>query len=312
MLLGLALITPPILVRTNLYNRRASSYNEANEDYPFEVASQSFDVVVFGESTGRFDIDPRIVSGDLRLSSINLSENMPFLRLVGELGLDRYLSRNHKPKLLVLAISPSNASLPKDRIRLTGFEGWYALIRHGTPKDAFRAFLRSPLSFFTFWSTVMLKTHSLGEPAVRYSVLHKEVLDGRGYTPFQVSLPLASCPAAPPDQKELVKQHSYIDYFVRKYELRGLKVAVFLTPVPDCNPNLAMFKNSLRGIASNEPYGIARGLFANDQWASHALPQAVPRITSDFVAAIKPLLLAVEPQVAIQKTIPAKRRADVI
>jgi hypothetical protein len=185
-----------------------------------------------------------------------------------------------------------------------GFEGWYAIIRHGTPETALNALLRNPRSFFNFWSVVMRKT-LLEHSPVEYSVFHERVLYAKGYVPYPVAVPLPSCPAAPPEQRELVKQHSYqhsyIDHFVRKYELRGLKVAVFLTPVPDCNSNLDVFKTSLRGIASNEPYGISRDLFADDQYASHALPQTVARITGDFVAAIKPSLPAVEQQAAVQK-----------
>jgi hypothetical protein len=301
-LIGLAMITPPILVKTHLFNRMSKgTVIEANMDYPFELTAESFDIVVFGESTGRYDIDPRIVSSKLRLKTINLSEDLPFLQLVGEFGLDHYLSTNQKPKLLVLAISPSNVSLPPLRPEISGFEGWYSLIRHGNTENAFTLLLRDPISLFNFWSVAIYQTLPLARPGGAYSVLHDQVVDGKGYVPYPLLVPLASCPAAPLEQKELVKQHSYVDYFVRKYELRGLKVAVFLTPVPDCNPNLRVFKNSLLGVASNEPYGISRDLFAADEYAAHALPRAVPRISEDLVAAIKPLLLAGEPLAAVEK-----------
>jgi hypothetical protein len=302
-LVGIALITPLILVKTGLYNRMARIMMlEPNMDYPFELVSQSFDVVIFGDSTGRFDIDPRIVSRTLGLSSANLSENLPFLQLVGEFSLDGYLSRNRKPKLLVLAISPPNVSLSSDVGRsVIGFEAWYALVRHGTPMLALKVLSQNPTSLFNFWSIAMYQTLSLKSSRTKYSVLHEQMLNGKGYTPYPVPVGLTNCPAAPIGQKELAQRHTYINHFTRKYEMQGLKVAVFLTPVPDCHPNLDIFKSSLRGVASNEPYAMPRDVFANDVQASHALPQAVPQISKDLVAAIKPMLVNPASQASIQK-----------
>jgi hypothetical protein len=264
----------------------------AKIDYPYSVSGKSYDVVIYGDSSAMFGIDPVLVSDQIHVSTVNLSQTRGVLIIDGEKSLDAFLASNGKPKLLVLAVSPDSVSLDRDSPEHLTIDGWYAMVRRSSPNQIARNFAAHPRMMFALWSeTLHQEFLTTGFLKRQYKKSWSQLQTHSGYFSYPVTNnTLRSCQNPGPDELDKLHLHSYLNHFKSKYIDSGYSTAIFFTPVPDCNPNLAAIRTSLAGMGINQPYSIPRSYFADDKQGNHALPAGTKLISGAFSTALQSAL----------------------
>jgi hypothetical protein len=130
-----------------------------------------------------------------------------------------------------------------------------------------------------FFSGGILHTH--------YRENWREISTHNGFFHYFITKPLPSCEAVPRQQAVQIVQHSYLDHFRSRYASLGFNTAVFFTPVADCNPNLAMYRQVLGASAINKPFSLPRSYMADDYQANHPLAEGTVRVSEIFADLIK-------------------------
>ena len=87
------------------YERWSGSTWAPTLDYAFQTAGQNADVVIYGDSTALYGVDPLQMEKDLGLKVINLPNTMGSLPVVDDLSLKQYLAQNRPPKMIVFYMS---------------------------------------------------------------------------------------------------------------------------------------------------------------------------------------------------------------
>src|ERR1700753_1737258 len=90
-----------VLVRIPSYERWGGSSWGPILDYAFQAKGENADVVIFGDSSALFAVNPMQMSKQLGLKVINLPNTIGGLPVVGDMALGRYLAGSRPPKLIV-------------------------------------------------------------------------------------------------------------------------------------------------------------------------------------------------------------------
>src|ERR1700761_2883798 len=129
-LAGFALVCLPA------YEQWSGSKWAPTLEYAFQTAGQNADVVIYGDSTALYGVDPLQMEKDLGLKVINLPNTMGSLPVVDDLSLKQYLAHNRPPKIIVFYMSSWNLNYMHPwGPRL--FEGEEMLLRHGSWSQIF-------------------------------------------------------------------------------------------------------------------------------------------------------------------------------
>lgn len=275
---------PLILAKTGLF---AQVTQQDIWDYAFQLHGQTADVVIFGDSTPLFDIDPAHVSKLTGLSVINLPSSYSGMRNLGELPLDTYLSNNARPKALVLMLAPwSGAGVPTP----IKYEVYLTLLKRTSLFDFLKMMFRTPSGFQDIERQIMLDfTKALVEPRQHPTPL-EEVAATRGHVTFNRRSSMKAgglCEVAAGDPHD----HGFIDHFTTKYRGLGYRVIVFIAPVPDCSEQFPKYRDALKGRADNVPHTLPVEWFADDGILVHGLAPAVPVVSGELAAILTQSLI---------------------
>src|ERR1700761_1688635 len=236
------LIIPPlivyalgfILVRMPGYERWGGSQWGPILDYAFQTANQNADVVIFGDSSALFALDPIQMGDNLRLKVINLPNTIGGLPVIGDMALERYMARNRPPKLIVFYF----CAWDLDYQHVSGtrlFEGEEMLARHGSWSQIARFGLLHPKEVFYF----PFRIYS----SVGFSTL-KHLLDTRGSSSvvarshghianYFTAPPLASDCTFP---SSVIAEHksASVQALMAKFSTAQTATMLYLAPVPRC------------------------------------------------------------------------------
>ena len=69
-------------------------------EYPYDSRANA-DIVIFGDSSAFFGIDPRLVNAQLGVRSVVLPDTVGSIPVTGDKPLQAYLAHNRKPRLIV-------------------------------------------------------------------------------------------------------------------------------------------------------------------------------------------------------------------
>src|SRR5271168_5144205 len=129
-------LLPLIALRIPGFERWGGSTYGPALDFGFRSPGQDADVVIFGDSSALYGIDPVQMSAALGVKVINLPNTAGSLPVTGDLALRRYLSTNKKPQLLVFYFAPWGLNYTHEESSAI-FEGEEMLIRNGTWSEIF-------------------------------------------------------------------------------------------------------------------------------------------------------------------------------
>ena len=260
-LLGLVLAFP--LVRSSSFMKYADNYGLTAERALFEKSNQPCDVVVSGDSTSMMGLDPRIIENETHLSVCNVGATMPMIELLGLAPLDEYLSRNPKPKYLLLQFHVENLrELPNPNLKFESVEGFVPLIRYSGLLTAIRVMAKHPDAFIGMMHyAYVVSIHNVRVRSIknRVPIVTKE-LGAYSVMPFQ---PLQECPKVEyaPVQPEA---GAWIQSLRKRYADKADYVIVNVAPTSPCNSQFSQWRNSLDGQIDNQLTIYPLNLFVDD------------------------------------------------
>jgi hypothetical protein len=271
------------------YERWSGSKWAPTLEYAFQTADQNADIVVYGDSTALYGVDPLQMEKDLGLKVINLPNTMGSLPVVDDLSLHLYLAHNRAPKMIVFYISSWNLNYMHPwGPRL--FEGEEMLLRHGSSSQILHFavhHLEETLNFpFRVYS-------GLG-PHVIIDLLHSshavpEIVASRGHEVNDLPVGPLSGDCTLPDT--LIEEHraDSVQALMNGYSTPQTRAMLYLSPVPGCQ-NTGVLLSAIRAknnMPAALPAVLAPGDFSSDNMFAHVRPNAVATSTDLLTQAIR-------------------------
>ncbi len=255
-------------------------------EYPFHTHANA-DVVIFGDSSAFFGIDPRIVNAQLGIKSVVLPDTVGSIPVTGDRPLAAYLANNRKPRLIVLYFSAWNLDFNHAAYgRL--FEGEEMMFRHMHPREIASFGLHHPFELLAF----PFRLYSTFGPKMVSSVWHdvdREEITARAlghaeytepYPPLDDSCRLPSNYLANTDSES-------VRDLVRRYTSPGTRVMVYLAPLPACTNSDDVLMRSFAGVGARPPELLPPNSFAADPYYAHIRPESVPTSSMLLANALK-------------------------
>ena len=292
------LVIPPLfgymlgfaLVRMPGYERWGGSAWGPILDYAFQTAGQNADVVIFGDSSALFAIDPVEMGAKLGLKVINLPNTVGGLPVIGDMALKRYLAHNRPPKMILFYFCAWDLDYAHARgTRL--FEGEEMLARHGSWRQITSFAVAHPTEVLSFPFRVY---SSLGVSSL------KHLLDSRGSVPEVVRFhghvanslfypPLsANCTIPASDIAE--HETASVRALMARYSTPQTRTMLYLAPAPGCQNAPALLTAVSTTLHIRPPAVFPARDFTSDSYYAHLLPSAVSKATELAIAAVRPSL----------------------
>ena len=267
--------------RSSLYERLSMDTSDLLADFYLNFRNQRFDVVVFGDSSGVFGVDPSIIRAATGLTALNLCQTTAILASQGTTALDFYLANNSRPALLALYMAPPSASIDPDPQNEDGIKD---RIRHGPLHLLPRLFAEHPVSVLQTLLAMSLVTwrgflRSAAARKFQGDALRAGEKGHAGYIENSSDRVLQDGCSERTGVKQNWKRHDFIDRFRKTYSSLGIPIVVVPGPVADCDRSLEDYQRVLGGVYDSEPYSIPHSLIAGDGAALHPISPAAGRIS---------------------------------
>jgi hypothetical protein len=292
------LIIPPllgymlgfVLVRMPGYERWGGSAWGPTLDYAFQTGSQNADVVIFGDSSALFAVDPVQMGAKLGLKVINLPNTIGGLPVLGDMALKRYLAQNRPPKIILFYF----CAWDLDYARAAGtrlFEGEEMLARHGSLSQIVRFAVAHPSELFYFPFRVY---NSLGPTSLRHWLDSRgkipEVAASLGHVRNSLYFPPLSNDCTIPASNIAQQRDASVRSLMVKYASPQTRTMLYLAPAPGCQNAGALQSAVTENLPTPPPAVFPPGDFTSDGYYAHLLPEAVPQATDLAVAAVQSYL----------------------
>ncbi len=270
--LGLTFLAYPI-ARTGLFERLSRREFWHAMQYHIDMAGQTCDMVIFGDSTGLTGIDPVIVGQQTGLKTCVLSIPYMALSTTGTWTLDHFLEKSPAPRLILFANHARHLRAPALDEDPGVIDGWLLVDRIYPPLKAAEFFLRHPRFSIIFSEGVMQQLFTLSpttgiDPTERtYSRDMATLREHSGY--FSVTLvksPEEVCALPMPVPEEDLH---YLPWLRQRYENARTKVQMYVSPVRSCDANLAAYNKIARDLQVTPPLAYPPEAFA-DAWHLNA------------------------------------------
>ena len=270
----------------------SGTYYGSMLEYAFVTADKNADVVIFGDSSALFGVDPLLLKARSGLNVINLPNTISSLPVTDDMSLRRYLARNAPPRLIVFYFAPWNLDYRTTTDADTLFEGEEMLARHGSARQLL-AFLSAHPTEGALFPFRFYAANSLSIFFSRLKVWHEDppIVRGRGHTDLVVppsKLMKSSCRF--PDK---LLHESRVDSALelgRKYSTADTKVMFFMAPVPKCENADKLPSDPYTRLAAKPPTIMDPGYYDDDGYFIHVDRHGVPSVTTQLLSAIRSAL----------------------
>jgi len=237
-----------------------NAYPELHDiGYGLALRHEDCDVVLYGDSSAMTAYDPDVVGRMTGLKACNVAEGGTITSMVGNYTLDAYLSRNKRPKYLVMMFTPSIFRPDPQWMTDTKPEGYTYLLQFVRGKRLYHTLLRRPLAALRYASWVggriiadvlgRLQHTNPDDPAKDLGAERRRRRGIAAYpqpTETECVRTAFHYPAAAmrgdPDGVAAVR---------RKYGVQGTQVIVNVAPVPACDELQATYETVLAGEHDN-------------------------------------------------------------
>ena len=249
-------------------------------------AREDAEVLVFGDSSAFLGIDPRAVNTALHVRAVVLPNTVGSLPITGQIALDRYLSQNKAPRLLVLYFTAWDLNYGTTASSRVFFEGEEMLLHNGTRAEILAFARQHPLEFlafpFRFNSTLGLH---LVRTVLRHEDRERQTADALGHVTYTEPYPPLQTSCVLP--QAIVHEHAEdsVQVLLRRYTTAETKVVVYLAPMPDCRGAETVRRDA--GLRHAAPAVLPAEMFASDGLFAHPERQAVPLTTALFTAFLR-------------------------
>ena len=281
-------LLPFIFVRLPGFLRWSGSNYGSMLEYSFASSNANADVVIFGDSSALFGIDPLQMSAKLGLKTINLPNTMSSLPVTGDMALRQYLAHSAPPRLIVLYFTAwnSNFSNIDDPDKL--FDGEEMLLRHGTLQQIvsytashLRELAMFPFKFYTANSVSKSFTHLLHwrqTPPIAPAMGHADL-----------DLPSWKIMKSPCEIKVRVLREAPFDSveaLAKRYSTQKTKVLVYMAPIPACANAQILATLPYSTLPAAPPREMDPSNYDDDGYFTHLDRHGVPEATDNLIAAV--------------------------
>jgi hypothetical protein len=195
-------------------------------------------------------INPSVIHHQTGLTACNIAETEGMTMVNGTLVLDQFLANNPRPRFLVFLYSPEglDPATQRHNPEVTTFEAVTYRFRQPDKVADLLAVMKHPEDFFS-WAEHGVR---MSMNAIFAKPLAPEIRLTRfktlGQAPLRNPL-LTYCNYGrhntPPDK-------AWVSALRSKYSNPGTTVLVDAMPLPDCDPDIAYFREHLAGIIDNQ------------------------------------------------------------
>ena len=298
--------TYAIVTSNALYCRHSTVFWDATDCFKFSLHDQASDVVFVGDSSLVFGVRPNLIADRLHVTAFNLGLPAGSLIFFPGMLLDHYLAHNQRPRLIVLYVSPwTLLDDQKDMTHLWN-DGARVAIRHGSLAEIGSIFEDDPRRLVQFPAIFLQqgwRQFSLSGKWWRQA--SEEMRAERGW--FAIWRPGRSRailrpggpfarPVSLPDRctltiKPLVPNRRQIRQFRKTYERDGMRVIVYVAPVPSCDPSYPTIVAAYAGVADNRPQTLPGRYFVDDGWRVHMTRDGASQATSQVAEFIRSVIV---------------------
>lgn len=278
------------VVRIPSYERWGGSAWGPILDYAFQTGGENADVVIFGDSSPLFAVDPLQMSKQLGLKVINLPNTIGGLPVLRDMALRDYLASNRPPKLIVFYF----CAWDLDYARAKGtrlFEGEEMLVRHGSWNQIMGFMVHHPREAFYF----PFRVYSGFGPRALLHLLHPsssvaEIARFRGHVANVLPYARLASECQIPESFLQQQATTSVKKLMQQYSTPQTMTLLYLAPVPGCQ-NVGSLLTSIRtNLAIGAPAVLPPRDFSADGYYAHLEPNAVSATTDLASLALRPYL----------------------
>ena len=274
---------PFLLMRAPHFERWSTSPYGRDLEYGMTARGVNADVLIYGDSTALYGLDPRQMSQELGVKVFNLPNLLPSLRVTGDLGLRRYLAANQRPRLIVFYLSAWDLDYAASKSRDILYDGDEMLLRHGSAGEIFSFYkshaselLQFPFMFYRVNSPLGLQylLEPRPDPLSAGSLGHLVLMTGN---------PLPPACSLPPVKTSLETARA----LVARYNTRGTRAIVYVAPLPGCRNAAALRVKNYSALQAESPRLLPPGDFLADGYYAHPSATHVGEVTDQLAEALR-------------------------
>ena len=286
----LAYLLPLVLLRMPGFETWGGSIYGPALDFTFHAPNQNSDVVIFGDSSALYGINPTLITRETGLRTINLPNTIGNFTVLDDLGLARYLRVNRPPRLIVLYFSAWDLDYHA-RHYTQVMEGEEMLFRNGAPSEIWAYARLHPTNTLLF--PIEMYSATL-KPAIMARLRHQDRvgairatmghLDAQSFR-AHVEDPCTILP-------DLIDRTGFnsAEILARRYATPQTRVLIFVAPIPACTNASQVLNRSWSALPSAPPSLMSPSLFMQDGFYTHLDPAAVPEASHALAQAIQSAL----------------------
>ena len=261
------------------------------QDYSFHTEGQNADIVIFGDSTAMYGLDPNLISAALGVKVVNLTGGLGAVLVTDDLRLHYYLAHNRPPRLIVFYFSPWNFDYHRtDMNKEPIYEGLDMLLRNA-PRGEILTFavehpaqvLEFPLMFYRANLNTHLLNRSFLDAMWNQTVQthgHVDAIGTVAYTPECVI----------PESKIARTGFQSVQVLAQRYSSAQTGTFVYASPIPACKNVSHAVELARELIPADPPQVLSPDLFIDDLSYAHPFPNHVPEVSLHLACALRRLL----------------------
>jgi hypothetical protein len=280
-------VAPLVLLRMPGFQSWNMSQQSVEQDYVFTTPHIDADIVLIGESSAEFGVDPRQISAALGLKALNLTNTLQSLPVIGPIELDRYLSQNKRPRLLIFYLTPWDLDFFQSP--LPRYEGEEMLLRYGSVWDIITytwhhstQMMNFPLQFYAY--------NTPFDPNRRHwpANTNKTIIQQLGHASLDADKsPLGPECAFP--QHVLIQsgKTASMERILQEYQGSADQVVLYIAPVPRCAGYATFLVGPYDTLDAVPPQVLPADDFGDDGYYAHPIPSAVHAVTQQLIEALR-------------------------
>jgi len=220
-------------------------------------------LLIYGDSSAMTGDDPADIESQTQLKTCNISQTQPIVAADGVLPIDLYLKQNSLPKLLVIQVAPEAFYQSHRLDEMAAFDPVSLMLRHERGVGVYMTLLRYLPQTLQYTSLVLQDRY---KPDRAYAAAFNRdyVKALSDYYSSRGLLTLAKATQTACDvAKGLPKaaDFGWVEEARRRYMAEGVTVLVTVSPIPECDPQLEMFRRDLAGHIDSEVRTLPISLF---------------------------------------------------
>ena len=217
------------------------------QDYAFTLQHADCEILIYGDSSAMTSDDPATIESQTHLKTCNISQTQPIVLVTGTLPIDLYLKNNRLPKYLVIQVSPDVFYKPHGLDENAAFDPMTLMLRHHQGWETTHEMLRHPIQTLRYVSLALQQRFRPENRHLQdFKKLYGRVIEDYYATRGLLTLPMpVETECGRPEFPEVPADYGWLDEARQKYEAMGVKVLVMVSPVPECDPRIGVYRRDI-------------------------------------------------------------------